>query len=282
MEIRYWAFMESHPVHVVLPPGAQKDAIDVLTWALTEPVLPQHKMSCVLPFTQSECQRLLQLLRPFGGGEYLQSTSITRVVSRILLRVGEFFLRADFHSTLTRIYLAQHHRALSSDIGNEQLHSPGFIRRAVDVLMSVLLLGVPYLVHTRAVYHMTDAERAIIERTSLPTLLIGMCTCLLAAVLLGASVTFLSLPGLQSIPHATALAVVLLAAGAIIVSVLALFRYEAELVDTVPVNVEFVGRKGSLIISTRSVIMSLPLALFMYAVLAFVATFLLHWANVKS
>ncbi|KAJ6455203.1 hypothetical protein C8R45DRAFT_1111579 [Mycena sanguinolenta] len=201
MEIRYWAFME---LHVVLPPGAEKEAVDVLTWALTDPMPPQHKMSFASLFTQSECQRLLQLLRPFGG-----------------------------------------------DIGNDQLHSPGLMRRTIDVLLSGLLLGVPYLVHTRAVYRMSDAERAIGERTSLPTLLIGMCTCLLAAVLLGASVTVLSLPGLQSIPRATALAVVLLAAGAIIVSVLALFQYEAELGDTVPVNAEVVGRKGSLVISTQ-------------------------------
>ncbi|KAF7373085.1 hypothetical protein MSAN_00516300 [Mycena sanguinolenta] len=260
MEIRYWAFMESHPAHVALPSGAQKEAIDVLTWALMDQVLAQPDVLLASPFTQTECQELLRLLRQSGDGPQIDtdvhSTGITRIVSRILLRV------------------AQHQKALSVDTEDNKIYSPGFIRRFADVLLSCLLLGVPFLSYTRTRCRMGDTESGPRARM-LPTLLIGVCICLLAAALLGASVTFLSLPGFYGIPRAMLLTVMILAAGAIITSVVALFWYQAEPV-TAPTNTEAaVKREGSMFISTRSIILSLPLTLFMYAVLVFVATFLL-------
>ncbi|KAF7333958.1 hypothetical protein MSAN_02397800 [Mycena sanguinolenta] len=278
MEIRYWAFMESHPAHVALPSGAQKEAIDVLTWALMDQVLAQPDVLLASPFTQTECQELLRLLRQSGDGSQIDtdvhSTGTTRIVSRILLRVGKFFPYVKFQWNSIQFYPAQHQKALSVDTENNKIHSPGFIRRLADLLLSCLLLGVPFLSYTRTRCRMGDTESGPRARM-LPTLLIGVCICLLAAILLGASVTFLSLPGFYGIPRAMLLTVMILAAGAIITSVVALFWCQAEPV-TAPTNTEaVVKREGSMFISTRSIILSLPLTLFMYAVLVFVATFLL-------
>jgi hypothetical protein len=88
MEYRYWVFMESHPAHAALPFAAHREAMDVLTWAWTgalpavcpRPSLigsyldrllpPQHEEPLPSPFTQSECQELLGIMRSFGGWSF--------------------------------------------------------------------------------------------------------------------------------------------------------------------------------------------------------------------
>ncbi|KAF7328383.1 hypothetical protein MVEN_02553900 [Mycena venus] len=278
MEYRYWAFMESHPAHAALPFAARREAMDVLTWAWTDRVLPPQQLPLPPPFTQNECQELLGLLRSFGDMPQteagIQSIVLTRIVSRILLRVAHW-----------RQHHFRPHKALPVEPTGHHLRytrSPGFMRRAADVLLSCLLLGVPYLFYTRSGYHRADAEGGSGARSLLPILIVGACTCLLAAVLLSASVTFLSLPGLHNIARVVALVVVLLAAGAMASGLVALFRYKAELVEAArpgaaaQLNSAVVGGEGLMFISTRSVIMSLPLVLLIYAVLGFVAAVVLY------
>ncbi|KAG5339845.1 hypothetical protein C0989_003302 [Termitomyces sp. Mn162] len=65
IEYRYWYFMEAHPAHTALPPNARAEAMDVLTWAWTDRLLPAHH-AVPAPFAQEECQELTSLLRSFG------------------------------------------------------------------------------------------------------------------------------------------------------------------------------------------------------------------------
>ncbi|KAJ6518085.1 hypothetical protein C8R47DRAFT_1062635 [Mycena vitilis] len=251
MEYRYWAFMESHPAHAALSFAARREAMDVLTWAWTDRLLPPQQLPFPPPFTQNECQELLGLLRSFAHW---------------------------------RQHHFRPHKALPAEsFGRHIRHtrSPGFLRTAADALLTCLLLGVPYLFYTRGNYHPSDAEGGTAGRSLLPVLLVGACTCLLAAVLLSASVTFLSLPGLHSVARVVALVVVLLAAGSMASGLVALFRYKSELAGPVVASTEYlnparVGREGLMLISTRSVIMSLPLVLLIYAVIGFVAAIVLY------
>ncbi|KAJ7202679.1 hypothetical protein B0H12DRAFT_1126978 [Mycena haematopus] len=262
MECRYWAFMESHPAHVALPFGARQEAMDVLTWAWTDGVLPRPEALRPPPLTHHECQELLALLRSCADAPQtdtdIQGTSLTHIVSRILLRVAQW---------------RQHQLALSLDhTGDDHLRPAGLPHRAADVALSCLLLGFPYLFYTPARNHNRDAEGGTDARTLFPILVVTVCTCLLAAALLEASVTFLALPGLQSIPHAIALTVVLLDVAAIVSCVVAIFWCKAELANAeAPMNGE-----GLILISMRSVITSLPPVLLIYAVLGFAAAVLLY------
>ncbi|KAL4257782.1 hypothetical protein AB1N83_010513 [Pleurotus pulmonarius] len=91
VEYRYWSFMEAHPAHVTLPPNAKTEAVEVLTWSYTDRLLPRSH-GPPPPFSQEECNELTNLLRSFGDNpsdQTLQNTVHTRIVSRILLRVGE-------------------------------------------------------------------------------------------------------------------------------------------------------------------------------------------------
>ncbi|KAF8885753.1 hypothetical protein BD779DRAFT_1673485 [Infundibulicybe gibba] len=84
VKYRYWSFMESHPAHTSLPLGAHQDAMDALSWASTDELLPSHR-SAPAPFTREECQSLTALLQPIHTrGE---TPLHTHTVSKILLRV---------------------------------------------------------------------------------------------------------------------------------------------------------------------------------------------------
>ncbi|KAJ6576996.1 hypothetical protein DFH09DRAFT_914159 [Mycena vulgaris] len=279
MEYRYWAFMESHPAHAALPFAARREAMDVLTWAWTDRLLPPQQLPMPPPFTQNECQELLGLLRSFNDMPQteagIQSIVLTRIVSRILLRVAHW-----------RQHHFRPHKPLPTETsGNHHLrrhsNSPGFVRTVAEVLASCLLLGVPYLFYNRAGFHRADAEGGTAERSVLPVLVLGACTCLLAALLLSASITFLSLPGLDNIARVAAFIVVLLAACSMASSLVALFRYKSELAEAAQpaasqLNPASVGREGLMLISTRSVIMSLPLVLLIYAGIAFITAVVLY------
>ncbi|KAJ7101858.1 hypothetical protein C8R43DRAFT_938218 [Mycena crocata] len=283
MEYRYWAFMEAHPAHAALPFAARREAMDVLTWAWTDRLLPPQQLPLPPPFTQSECQELSGLLRSFDMPQTdtgIHSIVLTRIISRILLRVAHW-----------RQHHFRPHKPLPVESsGNHHLRAyarqPGFLRKLAEVLFSCLLLGVPYLFYNHPSYHRVDAEGGVGvgagARSILPVLVLGACTCLLAAILLSASITFLSLPGLDSAGRVAVLVVVLLAACSMASGLVALFRYKAELAGAERhgaahhLNPAMLGGEGLMLISTRSVIMSLPLVFLIYAVIGFIAAVVLY------
>ena len=69
LEYRYWAFMEAHPAHLPMSQKAKAEALDVLTWALTDQLLPSHR-AIPAPFTQEECQELRTILASFNRGKH--------------------------------------------------------------------------------------------------------------------------------------------------------------------------------------------------------------------
>jgi len=99
--------MEGHPAHLPVSHKAKAESLDVLTWALTDRVLPSHR-GIPPPFTQEECQELRGILKSFNPGgfrlrlpveNFSQSSVLeneqgdngiqTRIIARILIRVGE-------------------------------------------------------------------------------------------------------------------------------------------------------------------------------------------------
>ncbi|KAF7304115.1 hypothetical protein MIND_00643100 [Mycena indigotica] len=283
-EYRYWAFVEAHPAHSVVPFSVRKEAVDLLTWAWTDRLLPPAEQPTAPPFTQSECQELLGVLRSFGDvpqqqGEGIQSVVLTRLVSRIMLRLAHW-----------RQHHFRPHKPLPLEAHQNKSRSrgPGFVRRALDALVAALLLGVPFLFYHK---HVPDAEGGRIygQRSILPMLVVGAATCLLAALLLSTSMTFLTLPGLASAPRIGALAVAVCAAGAVVAGLVALLRLKADqlaaarLSDPLLRGVRFDPAwergEGMMLVSTRSVVMSLPLVLLVYALLGFVAVLALYAAG---
>ncbi|KZT29536.1 hypothetical protein NEOLEDRAFT_1056631 [Neolentinus lepideus HHB14362 ss-1] len=258
VEYRYWAYMEGHPAHQSLPENAHAEAMDALTWSYTDCLLPSHK-STSPPFEHAECQELMALLRSLENPterSKTQSVVHTRVVSRILMRVAQW-RQCNFrpNKPLPNDTTKHHH---------VERRIP-FRRTFLDFLVSILCLGIPYIFTDRSTHRRLDEESNL--RSAGPMLMIGACACLLAAILLSASVTFLSFPGLDDVARVSAFLTVLCSVASMVSWVISMFRYNnTELERTV----RFVGQEGMVVISKRSVVMSLPLVFLAYSLIAFV------------
>ncbi|KAK7453487.1 hypothetical protein VKT23_011764 [Stygiomarasmius scandens] len=277
MEYRYWSFLESHPAHTGLPPKAHSDAMETLAWALTDRLVHPSQVQVKPPFTHEEVRELNNLLSSFGDNpdeSGVQSIVHTRLVARIFMRVLHWRqihfrpqkpLPDDVPKPAYLNYLTHQIQARNQ--------SPSFFRTLLDVIVSILFLGIPFMLYSRAIHaQRLDAEyglggvgmRSMGMRDAGPLLMIGGCTCLVAAIVLSASVTFLSLPGLDFIPRIVGFVAIILAGFSMVSTVLALFSYKAEMERT------SLGGEGLMVHSRRIIILSLPLAFCIYSIVAFV------------
>ncbi|TFK20580.1 hypothetical protein FA15DRAFT_658990 [Coprinopsis marcescibilis] len=268
MEFRYWSFMEAHPAHTTLPAKAKAEAMDVLTWAWTDRLLPSHR-AIPAPFTQDECQELMTLIRNFNG-DHDDHGIQNRVVSRLLLRVA-----------LWRQKYFRPNKPLPKDVSSDRLHLPTLrrpLRRAfLDIIISCVCLGIPYLFleRSRLGNGRFDEESGTLGRSAGPVFIIGACTCLVAAIVLSAAVTFLSLPGLDHIARTAGLVAILFASFAMASTLVAIFKYKNDLER----SVSFVGLEGLMNISKRAVVLSLPLVFLAYSIIGFVTAITLYSLN---
>ncbi|KAI0048075.1 hypothetical protein FA95DRAFT_1135798 [Auriscalpium vulgare] len=255
LEYRYWAFLEAHPAHAPLPPSCVTEAIDVLTWSYTDRLLPSSQPTPP-PFTQSECQDLMALLRSLEGAANTSSSHSvlrTRVVAKILMRI------------LSWRQGRSPSGATSQDANGRADNSRRTsLRRTVgDFLISAVCLGIPYLFLERSHHQRMDAESGL-RSTAGPMLIVGAFACVIAAVILSASVTFISLPGLDDVARVAGFVAILLSATSLASGVLAVFRYKVD-IERIPSYA-----RGEGLITKRSVLLSLPLVFLIWAIIAFI------------
>ncbi|KAF9445219.1 hypothetical protein P691DRAFT_282686 [Macrolepiota fuliginosa MF-IS2] len=258
MEYRYWSFMEGHPAHTTLPLNAKTEAFEALSWAWTDRLLPSNQV-VPAPFSQDECQELNSLLRSFTAD---QDGIQTRLVARILIRVA-----------IWRQAFFRPNKPLPKDVVSSA--SPAvrrrrpIIRTFFDIIISVICLGIPYIFFERHSRHRIDEESNF--RSAGPMFIIGACTCLVAAIVLSASVTFLSLPGLGNLARLAGLIATLFASFSMAATLVAIFRYKADMVRSAPQISE-----GVMWISQRSLIFSLPMVFLAYALIGFITALVLY------
>ncbi|ETW83756.1 hypothetical protein HETIRDRAFT_472051 [Heterobasidion irregulare TC 32-1] len=256
MESRYWSFIETHPAHMPLPPSSLAEAIDILTWSYTDRLLPSSHPTPP-PFSQDECQELMGLLRSLDGppSSPTQSMVRTRVIAKILLRITAW---RQGHPIPSR-----------SPDGNKGVvqtpHHTPFRRSFLDFIISLLCLGLPYLFLDRSQHHVIDTESGLRNEAG-PMLIVGACACLIAAVILSASVTFISLPGLDDVTRVAGFVAIILSASSMISAVIALFRYKSDIERTTTYH----AHEGMIVLSRRSVLLSLPLVFLIWSIAAFV------------
>ncbi|KAH9854905.1 hypothetical protein C2E23DRAFT_725421 [Lenzites betulinus] len=252
MEYRYWGYLEGHPAHAPLPTETHAEAMDALKWSYTDCLLPAARPAPP-PFAPQECQELMSLLRSFDSTTGSSVIVQTRIVSRVLLRVAQW----------RQIYYRPD-KPLPRDAikGAPETRIP-FRRALLDFFIGCLCLGIPYLFMSRTNYHSFDEESGL--HTAGPMLMLSAAACLVAAVILSASVTFLSLPQLDDVARLTGFLAILFSASSMVSSVLALFRYKTDIDRTVV----YIGSEGLRHISRSRVIMSLPLVFLAWAIAAF-------------
>ncbi|KAI9508917.1 hypothetical protein F5148DRAFT_979083, partial [Russula earlei] len=256
MEYEYWSFMVSHPAHVPLSSECISEAIDVLTWSYTDRLLPAPHPS-LPPFSHEECQELLKLLRSFNHVP-AQAVSVVRnrVVSKVLVRVAAW-RRGRLVGVVRDNY-------------GPSTRAP-LLRTAGDFVISCLCLGLPYLFLERSHHQRFDTEGGV-RSTAGPMLVVGALACLIAAIILSASVTFITLPGIDDISRVAGFLAILLSASSLISAVIALFRYKSDIENPIA----YPRGEGLVFLSRRSVLLSLPLVFLLYAIAAFIAGIALY------
>ncbi|KIL57234.1 hypothetical protein M378DRAFT_88160 [Amanita muscaria Koide BX008] len=266
LEYRYWSFVEAHPSHVVLRPGAKQEAYEAINWAMTDRLLPTES-PIPAPFTQEECSTLLDLLNRFDADQNKANLQVdvaiqTRTIARILIRVAQ--------------WRQQHFRPnkpLPKDVTGKSPqpnYRRPFPRVLLDFTISCLCLGIPYLFIDRSRDHRMDEESGL--RSVAPMLAIGACSCIMASIVLSASVTFLSLSGLDSVTRIAGFVAIISAVCSMASTLLAIFTIKSDL-ERPP---QVVGGEGLLMLSKRSVVMSLPVVFLLYSIIGFVTGVVLY------
>jgi len=185
-----------------------------------------------------------------------QTVSIvrTRVVSKVLVRVAAW---------------KQGRRWDGSTYQGPRRNNNGtrvpLFRTAGDFIISFVCLGLPYLFLERSHHQRFDTEGGA-RSTAGPMLVVGALACLIAAVILSASVTFITLPGIDDISRVAGFLAILLSASSLISAVIALFRYKSDIENPIA----YPRGEGLVLLSRRSVLLSLPLTFLLYAIAAFI------------
>ncbi|KAG9317911.1 hypothetical protein JVU11DRAFT_2142 [Chiua virens] len=274
-EYRYWAFIEMHPAHIprVVVEAARKDAIDALHWSYTDRLLTHPHLPTPPPFSQEECIELFKLL---NDPNHPITPAYTRTVARILLRA------AHWHQVNFRPY-----KPLPRDVSYQQpVTNTPILRTLFELFLGAVCLGIPFLFVDKARYHgHFDVEGSHLPESTTPLFVIGACACLVvrflnaspvhmliwvnsfeqSAIILSASVTLMSFPGLDSITRIGGLVAITCSVLSMATSFLSIFRYKAEMARGTGPSAE-----GFVMLSRRSFMLSLPLVFLAYSVAGFV------------
>jgi len=239
--------MEAHPAHNSLPANAKIEAMDMLTWACTDRAVPAA-------YTQEECQELMTLIRSFGDDPDDHEIE-TRIVSNVFRRV------AHWRQTYFRP-----NKPLPTNIGSIQSPLPILVTSRqpfkwviIDFIVYCLFLGIPYIFIERT--HLptrTVDEESGLRYTTHTLVIIRACTCFVAVIVLSASVTFLSLSGFDSFSRFMAMVAIFFSAFSIAATVVAIFRHKTD--SERPISY------------MRTVVLSLPLVLLVYSIIAFITS----------
>lgn len=262
-EYRYWSFVETHPAHISLPPSARQEALDALHWSYTDPLLA-HPQPIPPPFTQDECRKLLGHL---NDPNLRSTTTHTRMIARILLRV------AHWRQTHFRPY-----KPLPRDVPIMQRpkrHVP-IGRMIVDIITGIICLGIPFFLVDRSTYggHV-DLEGNVVSNSGGPLFIAGACACLVAAVILSASVTLMTLPGLSGIARMSGLVAIMCSVLSMTTSFISIMRHKTDLTHGTPTS----GSEGFVLLTRRSVLLSLPLVFLAYSVAGFITGVVIYSFN---
>ncbi|KAF8633517.1 hypothetical protein AX17_004430 [Amanita inopinata Kibby_2008] len=267
LEYRYWAYVEAHPSHIVLPTRAKQEAFEAINWAMADRLLPLQSPAPA-PFSQEECATLLDLLRRFdkkdrGSNLQIDMGIQTRTIARVLIRVVQ--------------WRQQHYRPnkplpldATPKYAKAPIHRRHFPRVIIDFMISCLCLGIPFFFLDRTREHRLDEESGM--RSAAPMFVIGACTCIMAAIVLSASVTFLTLQGLDSVMRIASFVAIVSAICSMASTLLAIFTIKADL-ERPP---QVIGGEGLLMLSRRSVVMSLPVVFLLYSIIGFVTGVVLY------
>jgi len=277
----YWNYLWNHPAHVALPSRAIEDASDALMWFHTDNLISGTKS--VVPFSKYECNELSSILREFSVSAFDRSVAKTVFISWFLREVSSY---RDAESW------GQHSLRESREIrevrNRNRLDETDAVSPTILALMkfvtNFLFFGIPhtYCAHVKMCgqYHQRLSnmqqnwekyiERLVREYSHF---------LLISTVLLSATVGVLTLPEIPRSAMTASMISALSSLGSIIVGVFFIWRHQANPTTTDSFTYMHNARHGLFGFYGHSMLLSLPAALLVWAVVAFSLSLILYVTN---
>ncbi|KAG8980874.1 hypothetical protein FRB93_008901 [Tulasnella sp. JGI-2019a] len=221
--LRYWEYIQSHPAHILLPPGAAEEAIEALTWCYTELLLRTDEHDCQpnyakTPFTLKESHDLLELIKNLDA--QAAGPLQTNVIAKVHIRLAKHRQHTTIHHAEPTL-MEPHHAPPSAPFKNIMVK--GFI--------TLFCLGIPYLYVPKEVgphrprvtasgYHEIEEleDRADGQHHPGPLAdspIVAASVALVASIFIASSIAFLALPGVEDASRLASLICLILSASSL-------------------------------------------------------------------
>ncbi|KAG8879918.1 hypothetical protein FRB98_005452 [Tulasnella sp. 332] len=273
--LRYWEYLQAHPAHVSLPPGAAEEAIEALTWCYTELLLrngeheQHHHKYAKTPFTVKESHDLLDLIKNLDSG--VAGPLQTNVIAKVHVRL-----------TKHRQHILFHQGEPSDEEFYYVPQREPFRNFLVKGFIGLFCFGIPYLYVPRGIgshrqrvtmdgYHEVDESEVMGKHGHKQTGLLAdspifaASVALVASVFITSAIAFLALPGVKDAARLSSFICLFLSASSLAAGIINLRR---RALDT--------QHASKHMEPNHPFIQSLPLVFLMWAVIALVTSAFLY------
>ncbi|KZW04292.1 hypothetical protein EXIGLDRAFT_716272 [Exidia glandulosa HHB12029] len=281
----YWAFLQQHPCHVPLPPGAEDDLVDALTTFRTENLMFDHLSPS--PFLDSELDSLFNVLKTHQStSSRHQSPAKTAFVAWLLRRIYSYRESAS-HSRHTRKFYDE--LLLQKQTGDVVVSAAErrqgvlwlFLNLILEFIMTIGLWSVPYsyLRHVRSAIQYRGRLSAVKNRwESYVRKLVEDWNGfnLVGTVLLSATVSFLAVPGIDEVSAILCMYSILLSLGSVVIGVFCVWKHQTNVRAGDSFRYmqnaqnSFFGLRG------LAILQSLPLIMLIWAILCFAGAIVMY------
>lgn len=271
----YWSFLQQHPCHMPLPPCAEDELLEALTNFRTENIMFDQLSPS--PFSDSELDSLLELLSTYRGiGARAQSPVKTTFVAWVLRRISSHREATSYGRYTRKFYddLLLSKQSQSSAVQDSPLTRNRILNAISDLFMTVSLWSVPssYLNHVRSAIAYRGRLSAVQNRwEAYISKLVKEWNDfnLVATVLLSATVSFLSVPGLDEISSLFCMTSVLLSLGSLVIGVFCVWKHQSNIRANDSFRYMHNAQNSIFGLRGLAILLSLPLVLLIWAIICF-------------
>ncbi|KAL1944290.1 hypothetical protein VTO73DRAFT_3475 [Trametes versicolor] len=272
----YWNFMSAHPSHRPCPPQGFDEAIDALRSYYHEHM--NVGMRCFAPFSKSECEELLSVLKGVKSEERILPSTVA-LLGWVLKDVYSF-RTADKYGQVTRDQLKSYRESIWQ--APELTRQPSTLARVVlTCLINGPFFGIPttYLAHVKSASefrgHLAGLKQSW-ESYTLQLVREYSDFILIATVLLSATVGLLTINDISEATRVAAMLSAFCALGSMTVGVFFVWRHQRN--TRMPSSFSYLhnARNNALGLSGHALLLSLPPVLLVWSIAGFAASTLAY------
>ncbi|KAH9965722.1 hypothetical protein BC827DRAFT_760720 [Russula dissimulans] len=274
----YWNYLERHPNHVLLPPNAENEARDALTWYYLDNLRIGTRST--VPFSKQECENLLVAIDRINSDLGDNPPGRTVFFAYILRVIWSFRVAEDYGQNTYRQWSDRYaQRMPTGPLPSAPLSR--YIQIPLNFVISGLFFSIPnsYLEHIKVAgqYHgrLSTAQDIWNQYTS-RIVKEYQDFLLIATVLLSATVGLLAVPDIQSTSRAAGIVSVFASMGSMITGVFCLWRHQTKVKQSQSYTYLHNAHHGVFGLIGHAMFLSLPPVLLVWGIIAFAIGFIAY------